>query len=161
VDWLPGVTLTSPQRNLVELVGIAATVAAAWFAYWSIRKSGKRAKHAADALVRERRLDFELDLLKELAELLTGFRPLGTVQERVELRLSMFKPDEFKMCRDAFGVNGTEAYQALEDSVQKELGLDILQAKMSDGRIVQTHARQEVLDAIAKRLAERRPGSGA
>jgi hypothetical protein len=89
MDWLPGVTLTGSQRTFVQLVGIAATVAAAWFAYWSIHKSGKQAKRAADALVRERRLDFELDLLKELAEILTGFILPATVQEAVELRLSM------------------------------------------------------------------------
>jgi hypothetical protein len=49
VDWLPGVTLTTPQRTLVELVGIAATVAAAilaWRALQSIvndRRMGGRA----------------------------------------------------------------------------------------------------------------------
>jgi hypothetical protein len=155
MDWLPGITLTNPQRNLVELVGIAATVAAAWFAFWSIRKSGKQAKRAAGDLVRERRLDFELDLLTELAELLTGSPFVVTVHAAVELRLSMLPPDEFSLCRDAFGVNGPEAYQLLEDEVKREPGEHILQALMSDGRIVGDCARQEVLNAIDKRLSER------
>jgi hypothetical protein len=152
VDWLPGITLTDPQRNLVELVGTAVT---AVVALWAIFQAYRQGRLAMKAIKSERRLDFELDLLKELAELLRGSTFVVTVQEKVDLRLQMFKPDEFKMCRDAFGLNGPEAYQALVDSVETQAGLDILLAEMPDGQTVKTYALQEVLDAIARRLSAR------
>lgn len=48
----------------------------------------------------------------------------------------MFKPDEFKMRRDAFGINGPEAYQLLVDSIETPAGLDILLGKKPGGQTV-------------------------
>ena len=149
MDWLPGVTLTGPQRTFVQLVGIAATVAAAWFAYWSIRKSGKQAKRAADALVRERRLDFELDLLKELAEVLTWPQGRPEQHEQLALRLRMLPSRGLELCRRASGIDGPTERQAVLD------GRDIHYAMMPDGRSVQEHLLEEVQQAIRTRLEER------
>jgi hypothetical protein len=100
--------------------------------------------------VRERRLD----VLRELAENLTGSPFVVTVQQQVELRLSMFPNDEFKMCRDVFGINGLAAYQALDDSVETPEASTSSKPGCQTGETFR-HARQEALDAIAKKLSER------
>jgi hypothetical protein len=52
----------------LDVVGAVATSAAAFLAWLAIRRSGKEAQASRDALVRERRIDFQLGILKEVAE---------------------------------------------------------------------------------------------
>jgi hypothetical protein len=52
----------------LDVVSAGATAVAAALAWWAIRKGNQQAKASADALVRERRIDFELDHLTDLDE---------------------------------------------------------------------------------------------
>lgn len=54
-------------RSVVDVVVAAATVAAAMLAL----DANRRAAKSAEALVRERRIDFQLDVLMQIDELLT------------------------------------------------------------------------------------------
>src|SRR5262245_47937180 len=51
---------------VLQVVSVLATVAAVWFAAITIRQAKKQAQAAQVAQVRERQIDWELDLLKEL-----------------------------------------------------------------------------------------------
>jgi hypothetical protein len=57
-------------REATNVIGVVATVGAAVLAYLSIRQTGIQSEKSARALIRERRIDFELDVLKEMAEIL-------------------------------------------------------------------------------------------
>lgn len=53
---------------VLNVLSTLGTVLAAGLAYAAIRSGNKQAKASADALVRERRIDFELDHLERLLE---------------------------------------------------------------------------------------------
>jgi hypothetical protein len=58
---------------LLNVLGILATVAAAYLAWKAIDNGNKQAKRSMDALQRERRIDFELDHLEHLlSEVVSG-----------------------------------------------------------------------------------------
>jgi len=57
VDWL---------LFAVQLLSLIGTGAAALLAYLTIKQAKVQARESQEALVRERRLDFELDVLKDL-----------------------------------------------------------------------------------------------
>lgn len=58
VDWL---------LFTFQVLSLVGTVAAAWFAYLAIRQAKAQEGQAQKALIHERRLDFELDVLRDLA----------------------------------------------------------------------------------------------
>jgi len=70
VDWL----LFS-----VQLLSVIGTLAAALFAYVAIRHAKAQAADAQAALVRERRLDFELGVLKDLLQTVVRADPEGAL----------------------------------------------------------------------------------
>jgi len=49
----------------VQLASLVGTAAAALLAYLSIRQAGRQAREAQQALIRERQLDFEIDVLRD------------------------------------------------------------------------------------------------
>ncbi len=56
------------MSDLLTAVGTVGTVVAAGLAAWSIRLSTRQAKANAEAIYRERRIDFDLERLRELIE---------------------------------------------------------------------------------------------
>ncbi|SRR6266568_2238631 len=50
----------------IQVISLLGTSAAAILAFLTIREAKRQAKDATDTLVRERRLDFELDILRDL-----------------------------------------------------------------------------------------------
>ena len=59
-DWIDDVLL------VVQLLSLLATAWAAWLAFRTIRETKAQARKAQAALLLERRLDFELNVLREL-----------------------------------------------------------------------------------------------
>ena len=96
-NWVPGIKLTGAEATSVEVLGIAATVAAAGLAAYAIRQSGKQGREALDAIRRERRLDFELDALKELHLAVRGDSTRTAI-----LMLDLLPPDELPTCRERY-----------------------------------------------------------
>ncbi|MBA3432226.1 MAG: hypothetical protein H0U16_12200 [Actinobacteria bacterium] len=86
MDWIPGIGLSTEQQVSVELIGIAATVLAAFAAVGAIVQAGRQSRKALDTVARERRLDFELEMLKELAEFVLLTHKVGHAPEQAQLR---------------------------------------------------------------------------
>jgi hypothetical protein len=64
-------------HDVLDVVAVMATVAAAFLAWWAIRRGNKQAKDAADAHVRERRINFELEQLDRIDAAISGGAHVG------------------------------------------------------------------------------------
>ena len=60
----------STGHDWLDVLGILATVAAAGLAAFALIQTRRESRRAGEALIRERRIDFELGLLKEMTETL-------------------------------------------------------------------------------------------
>jgi hypothetical protein len=151
---VPSLDLTTGQLAFLEVLGIIGTVAAALFAAWSIFQASRQAKRSAEALRKERRLDFELDALRDLADVLVNdWSTFGTHQHGATL-LRMLPAEGLQVTRDVFAVDGQEGYHQLAGRTISQPGLPILQAKL-DGVRVHDVIRAEVVAAIKVRVEHR------
>jgi hypothetical protein len=153
---MPG-WLSDNWRNAVDVVGVVATVAAAWLAWWAIRNGNRQAKRSADALVRERRLDFELDRLIELDDAVGAPSNLGAVRVRRCLRL--LPTDELPHVRALFNVDSPAGAVAVLVELRAAKAKDDyrpeVELPLPDGRTYGDAMHAELRDAIQQRVNAR------
>ncbi|MBB6351260.1 hypothetical protein FHU36_007843 [Nonomuraea muscovyensis] len=135
----------------LEYANAFGTLAAAGFAAWTIRQSTQSTDENQRALVRERRVEFELDVLADLVELNSQSSSVVTRDERMRARAAVLGIDVIPFTRAALSLESTpEAIGRVakrdperRDSRQSSIefwGLDIM---------------EELLSAIHARLEER------
>jgi hypothetical protein len=141
-DWLG-----KYWRDVLDVASTAATVAAAGLAWWAIRRGNRQARASADALVRERRIDFELGHLDKMGEAVERLgNPGGS--ETFTRALTLLPADEFPRLRARVGMSSTPKAVAAFVETQKlgqEQAVDVYHQGMRD----------EINQAIKRRLAER------
>jgi len=152
VDFLLAMTV----RDVLDIFSTGATAVAAYLAWRAIRNGNKQAKESADRIVLERRLDFELDVLKELFEVLR-MRPND--HGSIRLRLELLKPDGLSVARAAYGLEGAEGLQDLDELLIAAAPTeDIFRRTFKDSDdTVLRRVSAEVHDRIVVRLAQRDP----
>ena len=156
-DWLG-----AHWKDILDVVSVVATVAAAWLAWLAIRRGNAQAKQSADALVRERRIDFELDQLDQLHTHVMSLAPFsGPTAKNLQLL-----PDHLPMLRAVMGEKSTpEAEAALQEARRLwGYGPGSLYAErlpLSSGKSLGEAVREEVEDAIQRRLNERDQSDGS
>jgi hypothetical protein len=137
VTWELGLNITSTL----------GTVLAAGLAWWAIKRGNDQAQASADALVRERRLDFEFDQLDRLRAAVEG----GQWKEAA-LTLRLLPTRGLARARAIHGLPSTPA-------IEREISLhsrDGLLGKSAYGRVTYAEAiLAEIEKAIADRLEER------
>lgn len=134
------------QHDALDYVLTASTVFATGFAAWAILA----ARSARGALVTERRLDFELVTLRELADYYERI-DTGT-QGLVVTRLRMLPLDDFPWLADTMGLRVNEAVQAERRKLQ---ALGSAQYNSIAKGTERDAIRAEIDAAITKRLASR------
>jgi hypothetical protein len=125
------------QADWLTYVTAGSTVGAALLAVASILYSSHQAKRSQQVLLRERRADFELGLLAELAKQmdLTG---LSHINVYVRILAALAGPDDLPVLRGHFGHNPPPG------AIELANGLD------SHG--LAEAGRREINEAIARRL---------
>jgi hypothetical protein len=92
-------------RELLDVLGVAATVAAAVLAWVAIRRGNRQAEDAIRALQRERRINFYLDQLAALAEAIwvdaDTDMPSYQVRQRVTLLPVGLVPTAHEWCSES------------------------------------------------------------
>jgi len=141
-DWLG-----KYWHDVLDVASTAATVAAAGLAWCAIRRGNRQAQASADALVRERRIDFELGHLDKMGEAVGLGNPGGS--ETITRSLTLLPADEFPRLRARVGMSSTREADAAFTERQKQ-GQE--QAVIDD---YQQTMRDEINQAIERRLAER------
>jgi hypothetical protein len=139
--------------DLIALVSMTATVGAVVLAWWTIRESGRLAEKSARALIEERRLDFELDLLREIAD----YWQTNAFQDTLRLpllqtRLRLLPDSTLPSVRGAAGLPSVhgEAEEAYAEGRQAK--------NSTDGDLlnrVRDRGSGEIIRAIEARLAAR------
>ena len=96
--------------DLRDWLSTIATAVAAWLAFIAITQSKRQAKENADAIVTERRVDYELGLLKELAEYNSASHTINQPDkfEQMSTRLRLLGPDRLPMTRALFDLPTTD-----------------------------------------------------
>lgn len=134
-------------HDWLDIATAVATVGAAVLAWLTIRDSRKQAAKARDNLAREWRLDFDLDVLKELADLAASANRTASVTNEITTRLGLLPRNELTNMRAVYTVHPPA--DAQERMAQWSAGggnwWDGAQKDMSD----------EVRLLIEKRLSER------
>jgi len=123
-------------------LSVIATAAAAILAAWTIRQAKRQAEKSAAALVRERRVDFNLNGLMRIAELLGGRLSPADRDPLITTQARMLPADLIPLTRAAVDLSSTEAATAwardakervaagnsLVDPVKAELSAEIARA---------------------------------
>jgi hypothetical protein len=93
----------------LDAAGTLATLAAAVFAAWSIGLSRRQAKANAEAIYRERRIDFDLDRLRELVESIEKGPNVSfsTMQAQTALRM-LGREHALPLARTQYSVDTTD-----------------------------------------------------
>lgn len=135
IDWL-------------EVVSTIATVAAAGLAAWTIRQSKKQAKESQDALIAERRIDFELGVLADLAELVEKrwLSDDGSRRLRIRTVAQMLPAETIPLTRAAAGLPTTDEAKAVADERRKVAGF-------SDAHLL-NDMKDELLEEIFRGVQE-------
>jgi hypothetical protein len=136
-----------------------ATAAAAVFAAWTIRQAKKQAERSAADLVRERRIDWELGLLKELAQEAEGDVnvPGGGVRQGLLLRLRLLGDKRLPTLRAAIGMETTpEAQQYINKLRERDRQPEGIQLN-SGLALAREDIRREIDTEITRLLRERDP----
>lgn len=99
MDWITGLGEGMSPLDVVSAVG---TVIAAGLAAWALLQSGKASERALNLLRDERRLDFDLGLLMELADL--HAQTVGTPAHRPQIgtRLALPPSTEFPVAHSRY-----------------------------------------------------------
>jgi hypothetical protein len=144
-------------RDALAVIGVAATVAAAVLAWLAIVRGNKQASEAAAALVRERRLDFELDQLDRMGEALEKGYNVAFTLETITRGLRLLPGNDLPRMRARYLANSTpeamRELQAVNESVKP--GGSIWDAPLEGGLTYKAALREEIQRAIASRLAAR------
>ena len=143
-DWVDWTLFVS---QVISAFGAAGAI---WFAALTIKGSKVQAKKSNDALIRERRVDFELRVLRDLAEYNLRSDHVSGAHEQFTVLAAMLPAELVPQARAAVRVDtaprGREAVDAsmanpsLSGTARNRLKLDI---------------QQEILAAIALRVSER------
>lgn len=83
----------------LEYANAIATSAAALLAAGTVVQSSRSSNENQKALIRERRIDFELDVLADLAELNTGSSNMAMRDARMKARAAMLAPEVIPVTR--------------------------------------------------------------
>lgn len=142
-------------RDVVDVASAVGTVIAAVLALVAIRNGNKQAKASADALVRERRVDFDLDQLDKMGEGLAKGLNVAFIPSQVSRGLSLLPADEFPMLRQWFGMSSTPAALAALTEANQSGGSALDAVLSTTGNSFNRGMRDEVDQAIKRRLAER------
>jgi hypothetical protein len=92
MNWI---TTLAEDVAPLDVVSASGTAIAAGLATWALLQSGKASERALNALREERRLDFELDLLMELADLHEQNIQTMMHQPKMGTRLAVLSLAEF------------------------------------------------------------------
>ena len=133
------------------IVSTSATVAAAVLAWLAIRNGNKQAKASADALIRERRIDFELDQLDSILQAL-DLGPNSGMGKDIVRALHLLPPDGLGRLRAVYLREDNEevAAQRRKAGSINHLGVDY-----EDWPTLSQKMSKEARDQIAQRLAAR------
>ena len=144
------------SRDFVDWVlfgtQIASTVAAAaavWFAVVTNKNANEQAKRSHDALVRERRIDFELDVLKDLAEYNLLDDSVFGARARFVLLASTLPADLVPLSRAAVDLDSTTN---AKDHVR---AVRVNESSSSPRVLLRNRIQAEIVQAIARRVQER------
>ena len=148
-DWL-----TSHWHDVVDVASAVGTVAAAMLAWAAILRGNKQAKESADALVQERRIDFELNQLDKMGDALARGFNVAFVPATLKRGMTLLPADQFPMLRQVFGMSSTPAAQAALTEANRSTGspLDVV---LTTGASYGQGMLDEIDQAITRRLAER------
>jgi hypothetical protein len=146
--------------DIRDWLGAITTALAAGFAAYAIWQSKRQAEKSNQALIAERRADYALDILRDLAEFVSKDGSVAGRNETVKLLLQL-SPARIPTARAQFGVNPTEHdYAAYSELIAK--GRAMNQSGQTIGLTVDDVTRPvilaEIKDAIDEELA-RRPGA--
>lgn len=128
-------------RDWLSAVG---TLGAAVLAVAAIRETKKAGDRNAALIALERLLDFELDLLTEIADLVAQDAGMVMRSDKVKVRLGML-PDALPLCRKHFGLSTTPAAESQYDQLMTGI----------DGYNRDAQAKPALQHEIAAEAAER------
>lgn len=106
---------------IAQVVGTVGTLGAVWVAVVTVRMSAAQTRSAEEGLRRDRRIDFQLGVLRELGQV--NLRPDGTDLTIGQLKLlaAMLPVDLVPIARVVAGLETTWAAGELRDKVADEL----------------------------------------
>lgn len=118
---LLGVTAESLTLLIAQVAGTLGTLAAVVIATITVRKAAQQARDAEAAMLRDRRIDFQLGVIRELAQL--NLRPGGSAVEIGHLKLlaSMLPVELVPITRAVAGIETTWAAGEERDRTAEEL----------------------------------------
>lgn len=151
LEWL-----TEHWQEGLDVVGVVATVVAAVLAWLAILRGNRQARAAAAALVRERRINFELEHLDRMGEALEKGPSVAFTVETIQRGLRMLPGDELPRMRARYLSDSTpEAMKELERVNVLPPGQSVWDAPVTGFPTYKTALREEIREAIRRRLAER------
>src|SRR5262249_10576009 len=107
-------------RTVLDITTALATVLAAGLAWRAIVQTKNESREAAQALICERRIDFELDLLDRLSVAYATGWDADATSASARTALDLLPPGEFEWCRGYVRAEGPRA-------------VEVERAKISDG----------------------------
>jgi hypothetical protein len=135
----------------LDVVGDIATAGAATFAAYAIWQSRRQAEKSARALIAERRADYEISVLRDLAENVWRSPNIADRNDRCRLLLNL-SPADLPIARAHFNVGqsetGSEAHTALLDAARGS-GL------VTTDDAVRPYIIAEIKEAIAASITRR------
>jgi hypothetical protein len=136
----------------LEYANAIATGTAALLAAGALIQSSRNSNANQKALIRERRIDFELDILVDLAEA-NAAEQVGTIRDtRLSTRSAMLPRDLLPITRAAVNLESSpEAEKLVEDQVADKLR----NAMITKSNYLKQEICQEILEAIKTKLKER------
>lgn len=151
--------LSAHWHDVLDVASVVATVLAAWLAWLAIRLSGRQSEASAKALVRERRIDFELDHLTVLDDAVEKGPNVGFSDLTVQRCLRLLPQRELPRIRALYGVDAPDDaladLQAIRDATAPGDFRSDPYKELEDGRTYLDAMRNELHDAIRRRLEER------
>ncbi|MBG0830530.1 hypothetical protein HS041_22470 [Planomonospora sp. ID67723] len=136
----------------LEYANAIGTLTAAGFAAWTIRQSAKSSAENQQALIRERRIDFELGILAELAELNANEEMGNNRTIRIGTKASMLPIDMIPITRAAVKLESTPEAEKI---VQEKIADKQISPFIRESNYLKEEISREVLNAITSRLSER------
>ncbi|MFI6534171.1 hypothetical protein ACIBHY_17050 [Nonomuraea sp. NPDC050547] len=135
----------------LEYVNAAGTAVAALLAAGAIVQSTINSNKNEKALIRERRIDFELGVLADLSQLNTQDSNVVTRDARMKARAAMLSKDLIPITRAAFNLDTTpDAYASVEATSPNRSEL-----RQTRPDYFKKQIETEILAAITSRLEDR------
>jgi hypothetical protein len=140
--------LSGPIVDWAQLGGAIGAVAAIGYAAHSVQIAKRQGTESNERLIRERRIDFELDVLKELALVNLKDHNVANATAEFTLLTSLLGPEVVPLASAAVGLPSTP--QVLADTKNVEINY------LSHLRIeLQTRITTEIYAAIQERVSAR------